>query len=209
MKKFEDIKFDFNEAKAQLAKFKTLVNSGKSLAEAADLQPFFDANPHFTLLIGWLMPGLERADKIAKQFELFGDFKTDISFGNEAARKFCFIELEDMSPDSVFTNTGRYHPVWSQRFLTGLSQLMDWEWKLDSIKKTSDMQVKFGADEIDFFSVLIIGHSSHFGRSETLRLNWLMNKFLFRNSRFFIYTYDQLAIDIEKKLEHYKDYGGP
>jgi hypothetical protein len=66
--------------------------------------------------IGASIPNIGPADRLAYEFQIFGDFSADIVIGNFERKTFCAIELEDARPNSIFGRTeGRATPEWSPR----------------------------------------------------------------------------------------------
>ena len=209
MKDFLDMQLDYSKAKTELGELKALISSSDNLGEASDLQPFFNTRQNLMGLIGWLIPSLGDAKKYALQFDLFGDFRTDIAIGNPDRTMFCLIELEDMNRESIFLkNSGsRHQSVWSNRFLSGISQVIDWEWKMEDMMKDDEMEIKFGNLRVNYHNLLILGHSKFLSAAEKLRLKWLTHKTFYKSHRFTVYTYDQLVSDIEEKITNIEKYG--
>jgi hypothetical protein len=123
------------------------------LSETKDLQPFFQRNPHLTAYIGTYSTELGHATEYAFEYDLFGDYKSDLVLANRRAKQFCIVEFEDGTPDSIFKNQPkRANPEWGPRFEHGFSQLVDWCYNLDDYKKTSGFARTFGSDDAGFLA---------------------------------------------------------
>jgi hypothetical protein len=103
MKTLEKIDISVSRCKTELAEFKRLLDSKASLSERDDILPFFNAHRHLAALVGSYNPRINRFDRIATEFSLFGDYACDLVIGDSITHNFCFVEFEDATPKSVFT----------------------------------------------------------------------------------------------------------
>jgi hypothetical protein len=127
MKSLVPVAFDLRQCRAELDEFRVLLDSGTALTERDHLAPLFRRCPNLTAFIGTRIPGIGPANRLAYEFEVFGDFASDIVLGNSERQAFCAIELEDARPDSVFQRVGaKATTEWGRRFEHGFSQLVDW-----------------------------------------------------------------------------------
>ena len=111
MKEFLTIKFDQAQCRAELDRFRTLLASKQELSERHDLQPLFKECRQLAALIGVGIPRIGRANRLAYEFPVFGDYLADIVIGNFEKKCYCAIELEDARPNSIFnTLVGRATP---------------------------------------------------------------------------------------------------
>jgi Domain of unknown function (DUF4263) len=143
--------------------------------------------------IGSLLTELTIIDRIAFEYELFGDFQCDLVIGDSQNATYCFVEFEDAMPNSLFsTKTTKFKPEFSTRLEHGYSQIIDW---FQLLNQVSDVQMRerFNAHDIDFHGILIIGRS-HFIASDNNRnrLLWRSKNVIVSSKRIRIITYDEL-----------------
>ena len=158
MKSLEKITFDAKRAKRELLDLGSLLAARSALDERREIKPVFRKSPQLAAFLGTYAPNVVPADRLAYEFQIAGDFGADIVVGNHATNTYCMIELEDARRNSVFaTSKSRSTMYWSSRFEHGFSQLVDWFWKLDDIKKTVQFANIFGHGHARFHGLLIIG----------------------------------------------------
>jgi len=146
MKNFEALQFDLNKCIKEINDLKTLLNTKRELSEKNDILPFFKQRKHLSA-IGSFNPNISLYDKIAYEFDIWGDFKTDVAVGDSQFKAYCFIEFEDAKQNSVFKKVGNKSTTeWSHRFEHGLSQLVDWFYKLEDQRATRGFRTKFGGE---------------------------------------------------------------
>src|SRR5262249_51187392 len=150
-----------------------LLQSKKHLSERDDLQNFFKKRRQLTAFIGTYAPNLGPASQLAYEFPLFGDFAADIVLGNREKGEYCLIELEDGRPGSIFTAVkNKSTKERSRRFDHGFSQLVDWFYALDDLKKTSRFAKDYGHGHVKFLGLLVIGRNAGLSEAERDRLRW-------------------------------------
>src|SRR5262249_26127632 len=158
---FADILFDPVKCQRELNAFGKLLISRKNLSERDDLLPFFKKRKQLSAFIGTFTPNIGPAAQLAYEFPFLGDFAADIVLGNREQGEYCVVELEDGRPNSIFARVGnKATREWSRRFDHGFSQLVDWFYSLDDLKKTDRFARDFGHGHIKFFGLLIIGRSA-------------------------------------------------
>jgi hypothetical protein len=193
MKTLAPFVFDSAECRAELDKFKAILDSKSSLSERADLLPLFRECTHLTALLGALFPGIGPADRVAYEFSVFGDFASDIVIGNAGQQVYCAVELEDAGPDSVFhCLPGRSTTEWGKRFEHGFSQLIDWFFAWDDQKATFAFEKHFGHGPVDLFGMLLIGRSSNMSDHDRRRLRWRADRVSINTHKILCSTYDEL-----------------
>ena len=104
MKRLEPITLDRNRCRAELAAFKALLDRHESgtLGEKEHVLPFFRKHRNIAALIGHLFSDCSRIDRIAFEFDLFGDHVADLVVGDATRHSYGFVEFEDAAPDSIF-----------------------------------------------------------------------------------------------------------
>lgn len=137
MKELEEVVFDPVKCRKELNQLKKLLATSKTLVERKELQPFFRKKKQLTTFLGTYVPDIGPANRLAYEFPLYGNFTADIILGNAEVGDYCFIELEDASQSSILKRIpGKATKEWSPRFDQGCSQLIDWFYALDDMKKT-------------------------------------------------------------------------
>ncbi|QTA86587.1 Shedu anti-phage system protein SduA domain-containing protein [Desulfonema magnum] len=126
MKDFETLEFDIKKCMKEMDDLKILLDSKSDISEKDDILPFFRQRKHLSAFTGSFNPNISVCDKIAYEFDIWGDFKTDLAVGDSYSKAYCFVEFEDAKKDSVFRKVAnRATTEWSPRFEHGLSQLVD------------------------------------------------------------------------------------
>lgn len=95
MKSFESCSFSLTGAVAELASFKSLLDSKGELSERHDIMPFFRQHRHLSLALGLLSSNLSLLDRLAYEYDLFGDFACDLMIGDSQGPAYALIELRD------------------------------------------------------------------------------------------------------------------
>ena len=127
MKHFDTLVFDQTTYERELAEFEQLLSNTTTLHEQADILPFFKDRKHLSARISRIVTGLNQVDKIAYEYDLFGDFVCDLVVGNSQTHEYCFVVFENATVDSIFTKKkGRYESYYTCRFEQGYSQVADW-----------------------------------------------------------------------------------
>jgi hypothetical protein len=201
-------RYNLKQLKDSVNAFEIFLNSKAELEEKKDIQPFFNAHPALLPAMADLV-GMSSMDidELEFEFQLWHDFICDIGFGSSKTNTYCLIELEDAKKNSLFRTTPKNHPKFSDRFEGGISQIIDWFWKIDGLKNNATtIEHLFHAHNPTVKSILIIGRS-HFlkSSSETTRLKWRVEKTIVDSKKITCYTYDELLnyfkFIIERKEE--------
>jgi hypothetical protein len=194
MKSFDVLRFRRRQGQLQL---RNRLASPRPLRERADILPFFRRRPHLSALCGVYNPTLFHFDRIAWEYDLFGDFGCDLVVGDSRTKSYTFIEFEDAAPGSLFVKHGRRAArEWSPRFLHGFAQLVDWFRALDDRRHSDDFESRFGKRSIDFMGLLVVGRNHHLTVGERLRLEWWRENVAVRSRRIHCVTYDELVANL-------------
>ena len=202
MKHFDTLVFDQKAYERELAEFEQFLNKTTTLHEQADILPFFRDRKQLSARIGRFATGLNHVDRIAYEYDLFGDFVCDLVVGNSETSDYCFIEFENATVDSIFTKKkGRYESYYTCRFEQGYSQVADWFYQLNDV---SDSQItkRFDNPRINYYGMLVIGRSAFLSENEKKRLAWRRRHFVVHSERILIYTFDQLLSVLKNLNEH-------
>ena len=200
MKTFTEISFDRVESRCQIDEFGQLLENYPSLGERKDLLPFCRARPQLAARIGPLNSTIVNPDRLAFEYDLFGDFTCDLVVGDSRRMSYTFIEFEDARHNSVFSKrTRKSTPEWSSRFDHGYSQIIDWFWKLRDLERTHDFEARFG-HRIEYNVMLIIGRGHSFGSREDRRWLWRQRSVVVDSKHVICLTYDQLHEALDLRL---------
>jgi hypothetical protein len=153
-------------------------------------------------LIGHTYSECVLIDRIAYEFDIFGDHTADLVVGDATRRTYSFIEFEDASPESIFRKEGKKGTLaWATRFERGYSQIVDWFWKLDDLARTDTLRYRFeGAKSIRYHGLLVIGRTSHLAPLEQERLSWRRDRVVVDSRRISCVTFDELYDNLRDKL---------
>ena len=199
MKHFDTLVFDQTTYERELAEFEQLLSNTTTLHEQADILPFFKDRKHLSARISRIVTGLNQVDKIAYEYDLFGDFVCDLVVGNSQTHEYCFVEFENATVDSIFTKKkGRYESYYTCRFEQGYSQVADWFYQLNDVSE-SQITKRFDKARINYYGILIIGRSAFLSDNEQKRLAWRRRHFVVNSQHILIYTFDQL-LDLLKNI---------
>jgi len=203
MKHFETLAFSAEQCRKELAELQSLLAARSELKEAQDILPFLRARQHLAAFIGSRNPDIFRFDRIAFEYDLFGDYACDLVVGDSQTNTYGFIELEDAAPNSIFVRRGaKETPEWSTRLEHGVSQIIDWFYKLDDMEKTDEFEARFGARTIKFIGLLIIGRSEALAPRELRRLAWREERTVVNSKHIRCLTFDQLAAVLAQRLKN-------
>ncbi|MEI7594490.1 MAG: Shedu anti-phage system protein SduA domain-containing protein [Bacteroidota bacterium] len=198
-KLFKDILFDYNQFKTELTEFETFLNLKKELSEQKDIQPFFKARPLLSSQIATAIASISLPNKIAFEYNIFGDFGCDLAIGNTENNTYCFIEFEDARKNSLFKEEVKYKSSFGQRLEHGYSQIIDWFCKIEA-QSTREINDRFGVNEIDYYGILIIGRNCYLESSLRHRLDWRSKNLELITKKINIVTFDDLLEMLQSKL---------
>lgn len=202
MKKFIDHILDFKAYENELQEFKNLLDSKAELSERDDILPFFKNCPNLSTQIATIIPNMVSNEKLAFEFDVFGDFASDIAVGDVNSNTFCFIEFEDAKSESVFVKNGKkYKHEFSPRLDHGFSQIIDWFYKLDGLQNTDDLEERFGKNKIEYEGILIIGRDQFLTTPLKKRLDWRARRTVVNSKHLYCYTFDEIHQILTNKIE--------
>ena len=152
MKQLEPVTIDLARCRHELSAFKVLLDRHESgtLRENEHVLPFFRENRNLAALIGYLRSECPLVNRIAYEFDVFGDHAADLVVGDSSRQAYGFIEFEDAVPESIFRKEARKSTLaWASRYERGYSQIVDWFWKLDDLAKTDTLRHRFEGCAVD------------------------------------------------------------
>jgi hypothetical protein len=168
--------------------------------------PFFQAREQLAILMGMFNPRISWVDRIAWEFDIFGDFACDLAIGEKDRGAYCLIEFEDATSNSIFQKQGeKATREWGKRFDHGYSQTIGWAHKLDDLKRTNALFARFEQGEISYEMVLTVGRDSHLNAGEKQRLNWRSENVLVGNRKVICMTFDGLLSQLNVRLKGFVD----
>jgi len=186
--------------RVEVADLRVLLTANQELSETL-LRNFFRGRRNASALIGHYNPAVQRADRLAFEYPLFGDFRCDLAISDSSSKACTFVELEDAGPRSLFVRKGRKATrEWSPRFDHGYSQIVDWFHKLQDMTNTAGMEARFQKRAIDYTGVLVVGRNQYMDVGETERLRWRREHVIVNSKRILCVTYDQFLEDLEFRL---------
>jgi hypothetical protein len=195
--------FDPTLCRVQLDELKDLLAGSADLGESV-FHDFFEPRADLRALVGRYNSVIVRPDRLAWQYPIFGDFRCDFAIGDWSQKAFTFVEFEDARPNSLFVKQGeKATRAWSPHFERGISQLIDWFYKLHVMTDTPDMEARLGKRSIRYTGVLIIGRDQHLQTGERLRFEWRQEHVVVNSRHILCVTYDQLVADLSFRLDEY------
>ena len=204
MKDFEAIAYDAARVTSELAEFESLLKSKESLAERKDLQPFFKKREQLSAFLGTCVTTMLPGTHLAFEYPFLGDFAADIVVGNRERGEYLVIELEDGTPDSVFTKIrGKKTKEWSRRFEHGYSQLIDWFCCLDDYRRTNKFIDEFGSGYVTFYGLLLAGRNAGMTEGERTRLRWRSKNVVVHSQPITCLTFDDLLVGLKQRSAFY------
>jgi hypothetical protein len=201
MKTFQPFVFDPQRCRKEVAQLRSWLARRPVLQERKHIQPFFRKRRHLSAFLASYSPDVLRFDRLAFEYPLFGDFACDIAVGDSAKQAYCFIELEDAGPGSLFVRQGRKATrEWSPRLEHGFGQIVDWFHKLEDLRRSDDFVARFGSRVIRYSAVLIAGRDQYLGQGERERLRWRADNVVVGSQRIECVTFDNVVEDLEARL---------
>jgi Domain of unknown function (DUF4263) len=205
MKQFDPFQIDLTRCQNQLNLFKHLLDrfAPAQLRERKDVLSFFRASKDLSALAGYLSPEVVHVDRLAYEYDFWGDFAADRAVGDSEREAYCFIEFENAAPGSIFSKLpGRSAAEWASRFEKGYSQIIDWFWKLHDMRGTDAFLSRFGhVKRFHYFGLLVVGRSASLNDVESKRFNWRRDRVVVDSRHVRCMTYDELYDDLSLKLK--------
>jgi hypothetical protein len=207
MKKLEEITYPV-QCRSQIEEFRAWLAANDQLSERNDIAPYFRARPQMAAMFTMFNIHITRADRMAWEFDIFGDFACDLVVGEWDRGEYCFVEFEDARTDSIFKKQGKKATrEWGPRYEHGYSQIADWAHKLDTRSPSIDLLGRFGRHEINYEAVLVIGRDKHLDAGETQRWTWRNNSTLMNSKKVVCMTFDELLSQFLVRLSMFAVFG--
>lgn len=198
MKAFAPVRLNLTACRSELDRFHALLASRADLSERADILPVFRSCSHLMSLIGMNVTGLLSVDRLAYEYDIFGDYAADAVIGDSAQRVYCAIEFEEATAGSILHKTdARTLKQWGRRFEHGFSQLVDWFYTFDDQKHTAGFSSRFGDGHVQFYGLLVIGRSADLTEHDRGRFRWRADRVTINSHKILCFTYDELLASLE------------
>lgn len=205
MKEFKSFTFDPKACRKELNEMKVHLDSKYELSERKDVLPFFKEREHLASFIGSYFPYISSFDRLAYEYDIFGDFKADLAIGDSESGWYGFIEFEGASETSIFERKGnKVTPEWSTRFEHGFSQVVDWFWRLSTSEYTPEFIYRFGNQFTGYEGMLIIGRTEGLDQRERDRLRWRRDRLIVNSKHIHCVTFDELYLHLDTRLRSYE-----
>lgn len=86
MKFFSQFQFNPRICRDQVFELQRLLQNRRVLSERDDILPFFRERQHLSAFVAFYMPKIVRRNRIAFEFDIFGDFKSDLVVGDSVTQ---------------------------------------------------------------------------------------------------------------------------
>lgn len=206
MKDFIHHSLSIQECVKELKEFEDLLASKAELKERDEILPFFKKNRHLAAFLGTYIPDIANPDRVANEYDIFGDFACDLAVGDSKSETFLLVEFEDAKQESLFVKNGaKATPEWAPRLEHGFSQVLDWFWKLSDMEKTDEYENRFGARHVAIHGLVVVGREQTLKLREKARLKWRQDHTIVHSKKVSVITFDQLARDLKYRLSRYPE----
>jgi hypothetical protein len=210
MKSFESHRKQLATCRRELARFRKLLDERETLSEAQDILPLFRDCKNLCLLLGEQSLQCRSADRLAYEYDLFGDFSCDLVAGSAPHKEYVFVEFEGAEVDSAFKRVGpKARRDWSPRFERGYSQIIDWFCKLHDMEKSDEFEARFGARSVEYSGLLVVGRDRYFETGERRRWEWRRSFVVVNSKKIQCLTFDELLALLAERLTDYEDVIAP
>lgn len=192
MAALDKIQPDASELLAEIEAFRRFLSSNRR-AERAEFLPFFAGRKQLCAQLATLLDRVSFGNCVATEMSLWGDFKCDLVSGNPNDRGFILVEFEDASPTSLFRPIkGRKNNCWGSRVEAGLSQVIDWLFRIDGEGSSDRMERDFGVRHFTKMGIVVVGRSAEVSPYDRARLEWRSENTVVAGAKVVILTYDDL-----------------
>jgi hypothetical protein len=193
---------DAKHCRKQWKEFADLLASKPALSEAGDILPFFKTRHDLSLWICNYFPMIKAPDRVAHEYEIYGDFVADLIVGDSSVNHYLLVEFENGAPDGVFKQKGKKAtPDWAPRFEGAYLQLVDWLWKLEDMRSTSDFVNTFGNRHAKSQGLIVIGKDMNLLPQEQDRLKWRVDRTMIDSNAVSSVSFDDPSDDLDHWLK--------
>jgi len=204
MKNLQNHAFNASRCRLEWNDFDTLMSTKPTLDERADILPFFKTNKNLSLLISTYIPNIKNPSLIGSEYQIDNNFVADLIIGDPQVHRYLLVEFENGTADGVFKQKGKKATRdWASRFEGAYSQIVDWIWKLEDLRSTSDFTSVFGSPRAIFQGIIIIGKDMVLSPQEKDRLKWRMDKTMIDSNAVSCVSFNELKDDFDHWLTTY------
>lgn len=202
-------KLDIAQCDRQLKELQNFLSTNLNIKETGEngLQKFFSDRPNLILLIGYWHFKLEPAFYKTECSLFDNEFRSDFVVADRRRENFLFIEFEDATEDSIFkrksrsSNSANTSYEWSSRYEHGLSQVVDWYYRMDDYERTNKFEEYFGSPKVNYAGLLVIGRDEFLKQSGLMkRFEWRAEKTIINSKLLHCMTFDKLLKESIEKL---------
>jgi len=180
--------------------------AGNPRGERNHFLPFFGARSQLCAFLATFNSAVRKADHVAFEFPLWGDFVCDLVTGSRADGAFVFAEFEDAAESSMFKQVaGRKVSRWGARVEAGISQVTDWLFRIDGARHSDELEREFGTRHVRPVGMVIAGRRSEIGAYDQARLKWRSENTVIGGSKIIIITYDDLLDWLDGRVAFVRD----
>jgi hypothetical protein len=206
MKDFIHHSLSIQKCVQELKELEDLLASKSELKEREEILPLFKKNLNLSAFLGTYIPDIANPDRVANEYDIFGDFACDLAVGDSNSKTFLLVEFEEAKPNSLFVKNGtKATPEWAPRLEHGFSQVLDWFWKLSDMEKSDDYENRFGVRHAAIHGLVVVGRDQHLQPREKARLKWRQDHTIVHSKKVSVITFDQLARDLRYRLSRYPE----
>ncbi|MBV8055883.1 MAG: DUF4263 domain-containing protein [Deltaproteobacteria bacterium] len=174
----------------------------KPRGERKQFLPFFARHPQLCAYLGFFNSAVRSATHIATEFSLWGDFTCDLVAGSIRDKAFVCVEFEDAKQNSLFSpQAGRRNSHWGTRVEHGMSQVIDWLFRINGESGSDQLQRDFGARHLRLMGLVIVGRSDDLSEYDRVRLEWRSQNTIVGGANIWILTYDDLLEWLKGRVE--------
>lgn len=172
-----------------------------------ELHELFSDRPQLLLALGDIYGPIMLPGAYQDEQGLFGEFRTDFIVSDEERSRFLFIEFEDAKVDSIFkqkNHSGSTSPSfeWSSRLEHGLSQVLDWHFRVDDYRSSSKITETFGPDFLTYEGLVVIGRDEFLRRQGLKRrFEWRVQKTVVDSKNIRCVTFDHLLRELQGRVK--------
>jgi hypothetical protein len=208
-----EYQFNIQACEKQLQEFQAFLQNNIAIRETGNygLQQFFSERPDLILLLGYWHFGLEPVFYKPEVSLFSNEFRADFIVADRQRKKFVFIEFEDATENSIFkpkskqSSTSNTSYEWSSRYEHGVSQVIDWYYRMDDYERTHKFEEYFGHPQISYTGLLVIGRDQFLQQAGLMRrFSWRSHKTIINSKPLHYMTFDQLFEESVEKLSTLK-----
>jgi antiviral defense system Shedu protein SduA len=124
------------------------------VGERAQFLPFFAQHPQLCGFLATMNDSVRAGTQVKSELSLWGDFTCDLVVGNLDDAAFVFIEFESAAQRTLFqSRPGRKNSHWGLRVEHGVSQVIDWLFRINTEGPSDRMERDFGARHITIMAL--------------------------------------------------------